>query len=326
MTLKKVYPLSLGIVLMAAIYPIYMGTIIILRYIQNGGINAEEYPKYVIPYTPICIALIICTLLLPTIFKKAQKLTLPILSILGVGIFLLFEICFEQVTVFSFKEGAADIGSWQTYLCIATPQVIQTIEYQETIGQALAERYSPVFKVHFYLISILIVITVINIIFGFYKMVYSQNFSRKRPLIGQLICVIIFIGLCILACFTAFFRTGEINLSPLSAVLMIIFFLVFGITAGVYCGTCFYEKRKLFSIIIPSIVAMIITFIMYFGEMVMMNWNLFRLGNGFLFERLGIIPFALIDIITIFISGVITYFILMLAKMEKNNKVQDYCA
>jgi hypothetical protein len=320
MTTKKVYILSLGIILMASFYPIYMGAVVLCGYIQYGGIDATDYPKYIIPYTPICIALIVCTVLLPPVFKKYKKFALSVFSILGVGLFLLFEILFEKITVFSVKEGIADVGSWQTQLCAVTPEVMKTIEYQETIGQALAERYSPVFKVHFYLIALLIVLTVIGIIYGFYKMAHTQNFTRKRPLIAQLISVIIFIGLCIFACFTAFFRTGDINISPLSAVLMTIFFLVFGITAGVYTGTCFYEKQKLFSIIIPSLVAMVITFIMYIGEMVMMNWTLFRLGNGFLFERIGIIPFALIDIMTILMSGVITFFILMKIK-QKNNGV-----
>jgi hypothetical protein len=215
-----------------------MGVIMLCGFLQNGGINAADYPKYIIPYTPICIALIICTALLPLVFKQLKKIAFLLLSIFGAGLFLLFEIMFEQITVFSIKKGITDVGSWQTYLCIATPEVMQTIEYKETIGQALAERYSPVFKIHFYAISLLIVLVVIGVAHGFYKMVHTQNFARKKPLVAQLVSVIIFIGLCIVACFTAFFRTGDINISPLSAVSMTIFFLIFGITAGVYTGTC----------------------------------------------------------------------------------------
>jgi len=316
MTIKKTYLLSLGIILSASVYPIYMGIVMFFAYIQNGGINATDYPKYIIPYTPICISIIICALLLPFVYKYCKKFTLLFLSVLGIILFLGIEIGFEQITVFSVKEGIADVGSWQTYLCVATPQVMQTIEYKETIGQALAERYSPVFKVHFYLIALLIVLTVIGIVYGFYNMVYTQNFLKKRPLIAQLICVIISIGLCILACFTAFFRTGDINIPPFSAILMTIFFMIFGITGGVYTGTYLYKKQKLYSIIIPSIIAMVIIILMYFGEMVMMNWTLFKLGNGFMFERIGTIPFALIDILTIITSGIATYFILILLKLK----------
>jgi len=141
-------------------------------------------------------------------------------------------------------------------------------------------------------------------------MVRTQNFTRKKPLGAQLICVTIFIGPCILACFTAFFRTGDINLSPLSAALMTIFFLIFGITSGVYTGTWLYEKRKLFSAMIPSVTAAAVTFVMYIGEMVMMNWALFRRGSGTLFDSIGGIPFSAVDFVVIAMAGVITYWIL----------------
>jgi len=46
----------------------------------------------------------------------------------------------------------------------------------------------------------------------------------------------------------------------------------------------------------------------------MMDWNLFRFGNGLLFDRLGAIPFSLIDIMTMLLSGAVTYFILSMIK------------
>ncbi|MCL2678049.1 MAG: hypothetical protein FWE85_03235 [Clostridiales bacterium] len=318
MTAKKMYLLSLGAVMLASAYPIYMGAVMLWAYMRNGGIDAADYPSYIIPYTPICLAFIVCTALLPLAFKWCKKFALPALSLLGIILFLVAEIAFEQVTVFSYQEGVMDAGSWQSYLCIATPEVMQTLVYQETVGQALAERYSPVFKIHFYAISILIVLAVIGLVHGFYKMARTRDFTRKKPLTVQLISVTVFIGLCILACFTAFFRTGEINISPLSAVLMTLFFLVFGITAGVYAGTCFYEKRRLFSAIIPSTAAMALTVIMYIGEMMMMGGELFRMGSGFLFVRMGAIPFAPVDIMTILASGAATY--LILTKIEANGQ------
>jgi hypothetical protein len=311
MTTKKIWLLSFGIILFMSVYPIYMGAVMLLGYIQNGGIDVADYPSYIIPYTPICIALIGCTALLPLFFNQCKKFALPVLSVLGVGLFLGAEIGFEQIAVFTDISSKMKVETWQLLSCFMTPQI------RASIWDSLSIRYNPLFKIHFYAISLLIVLAVTGIIYGFYKMAYTQNFTRKRPLITQLIFVIIFIGLCILACFTAFFRTGDINISPLSAVLMTIFFLIFGITAGVYTGTCFYEKQKLFSIIIPSVAAMAVTFIMYIGELVMINGTLFRLGEGFIFEAIGRIPFALIDIMTILTSGIITYFILVFVKKEK---------
>ena len=310
MTTKKVYLLSLGIILLVSVYPIYMGAVMLWAYIQNGGIDVADYPSYIIPYTPICIAIIICTVLLPFVFKLCKRFALPILSALGVVLFLGAEIGFEQIAVFIDISSKMKIEMWQLLSCVVTPQI------RGFIWDSLNIRYNPSFKIHFYAIALLIVLAVTGVVYGFYKMAYTQNFTRKKPLVVQLVSVITFIGLCILACFTAFLRTGDINISPLSSVLMTIFFLVFGITAGVYTGTFFYEKHKLFSIFIPSVVAMVITFIMYIGEMVMMNWTLFQLGRGFLFERIGNIPFALIDIITILASGVVSYFILVSIKLK----------
>jgi len=315
MNTKNVYLLSLGIVLLASVYPIYMGVVVLWAYIQNGGIAAVDYPTYIIPYTPISIAVIICTAALPLIFKLCKKFTLPILSILGAALFLVAQIGFEQITVFpdvlpniNDVSPTMNIVTWQMILCIMTPEI------ESAIWDPLSAQYDPAFKIHFYAIALLTVLAAIGVVYGFYKMAHTKNVARTKPLIAQLIAVLVFIGLCILASFTAFFRTGAITLSPVSAFLMTAFFVVFGVTAGTYAGTWLYEKRKLFSIIIPSIIAMLITVVMYIGEMVMMNQGLFRRGTGFLFRSLGVLPFSAFDMITIAISGMITYFILTAIK------------
>ena len=315
-TYKNFYFLSIGTVLLFSIYPLMMGIQILTAYTRNGYVNAEDYPKYVIPYTPVAIALIITTVLFPLAFRLCKKFALPVLSALGTGLFLLTEILFENITVFSMKEGAADVGSWQALLCIATPQVMQTIEYKETIGQALSERYSPIFKAHFYLIAILMVLAVIGVVYGFSKMIRDNLYTKLKPLIVQTAAVSIFIGLCILACFTSFYRTGELNISALSSWLMSVFFIVFGLTAGVYAGSLLYFKKPVMSRLIPALIAAATTFIMYIGELVLMDGVLFKFGSGFLFEPIGTCPFALIDFIVIILAGLITYLILFLIRKK----------
>lgn len=308
MTSKKVYLLSVGSIILTSTYPIYMGIVMILSYIQNGGIDVSDYPSYIIPYTPISIALILCTVFLPFVNKLCNRYALPALSVLGVSFFLVAETIFEQIAVFTDSSTKISIETWQLLSCIATPQV------KNSIWDSLNIRYNPLFKIHFYAISALIVLSVISVIYGFYIMAYKQNFAKRKPLVAQLISVIVFIGLCIFACFTAFFRTGNIVVSPISAVLMTLFFLVFGITGGVYTGTWLYNKPKLVSIIIPSAVAITLTIFMYIGEMIMMGGALFKFGNGFLFNSIGITPLSLIDILTVLLSGVATYFILTTIK------------
>ena len=310
-TNRKYYLLSLGIVLLLSFYPLLMGAQILIACIQYGYVDASDYPKYVIPYTPIALALIFSVLLLPLAVKFCKRFALPAVSALGIGLFLLFEILFEQIVVFSYVEGSADLGSWQAYLCVGTPAVMQTI------GEELTLRYSPVFKVHFYLIAILIVLAVIGVIYGYGKMIRERNYRNKKPLLVQALAVSAFIALCILACFTAFYRTGEINISALSSWLMSIFFIIFGLTAGTYTGSLLYFKRPFLSRIFPALIAAATTSIMYVGELVLMGGILFKFGSGFMFDPLGACPLAPIDYIVIVLSGVITYLILFLIRQKE---------
>ena len=309
---STVYFISLGAVLLASAYPIYMGIVLLVSYMQNGGIDMADYPRYIIPYTPICISLIISVSLLPLIFKMCKKYTLLAISVLGTVLFLGTEILFEQVAVFTDYSTKMELGTWQLLSCIMTPQA------EISLWNSLSLKYNPAFRVHFYAIALLIVLAVLGVVYGFLKMAYTRNYEKKRPLIAQLVSIVVFIGLCILACFTAFFRTGEMDLSPLSAFLMIVFFLVFGVTAGVYTGTWLYGKRKRMSIVIPSVFAAAITVVVYIGEMVMLDWDLFRYGRAsFVFNAIGFCPLAPIDFAVILSSGAITYLLLSFIQIKK---------
>ena len=311
---KKIYAISIITIILASVYPIYMGAVMLWSYFHNGGIDVADYPSYVIPYTPICIALIICVSLLPLIYKICDRLTLPVVSIMGAVIFIGAETAFEQVAVFTDLSSKIKVEAWQMLSCVMTPQV------SVSVWDSLNIRFNPSFKIHFYAIALLIVMAIIGVVYGFYRIAHTKNYSKAKPLVIQLIAVAVFIGLCVLACFTAFFRTGNISLSPLSAVLMTLFFMIFGITAGVYAGTWLYGKQRTLSIIIPSFTAIIISSVMYLGEMIMMGWRLFQRGGGVLFERLGSLPFSAFDILTVLFSGVITYLILYAIKNKNGNQ------
>ncbi len=66
-----------------------------------------------------------------------------------------------------------------------------------------------------------------------------NNYSdvRFRKAVLQSVTAAVFLALCILACFTAFFRDGSITVSAVSAVLMTVFFAMFGICVGIYAGS-----------------------------------------------------------------------------------------
>ncbi|MCL1791639.1 MAG: hypothetical protein FWG40_09900 [Peptococcaceae bacterium] len=394
----KVYLISLGAVLLASAYPLYMGTVMLAAYFRDGGINVTQYPKYIIPYTPICLALILCVALLPLAFRYCKKYTLLVVSILAILLFVGAELAFEKVTIFS---GAADdrqaivfsekpdddnhsafywfkvalinesgetetrivkldknetdqkVETWQWALCMARPidmpelariQIVsaditdgEIIDIQEIPNDRAADeqlieeqfearsifknpyitKYSPVFKIHFYIISVIIDLVILGVVYGFYRTARDENYRKKKPLIVQLVSVGVFVGLCIFACFTAFYRTGEIVVSPISAVLMATFFIVYGVTAGVYTGTWFYGKRRLLSTILPAFIATAITVVMYIGEMMMMKWNLYRFGEGLVFDSIGACPLAPVDFAVILAAGVITYYVLLLIRPKK---------
>lgn len=303
MNYKKFYLLSLLTLVLTSVYPIYMGFVTLGNYSRNGFIDVADYQKYIIPYTPICVALIVSVAFMPLIFKVFKRYTLPVVSVLGTGLFFALEFGFEQIKVI---EGYVEmpLESWQLSLCMATPEVLRSI------GEPIYAANNSAFKIHFYLIALVIILAVLNVIYGFSKMIREQDFKKKRPLIAQAVAAVSFIGLCILACFTAFYRNGTLNISTLSAILMSLFFTIFGVTVGIYCGAIFYGKSKLLSKIIPSIAASSTTLIMYIGELELMDGILFKYGKGFFFQPIFAIPFSTADIVIILVSGLITYILM----------------
>ncbi len=311
MKYRNFYLLSLVIVALASIYPIYMGAVTLVNYLQNGSVSAADYKKYIIPYTPICIGIIVSTTLMPILFRLCKRYALIAASLLGSILFFAAEMGFEQIKV---VEGYTQmpIQSWQAAQCMATPEVLRSI------GNPIFAENNPAFKVHFYIIAIVIIITVLNVIYGFSKMLIDKDFGEKRPLIAQTVSVVVFVGLCILACFTAFYRNGTINISPLSASLMAVFFMVYGVTVGIYCVSIFYGKSTLLAKIIPSMAASLTTLVMYIGELMLMGGALFKYGTGLFFEPIGSIPFSIADIVITLSSGIITYIIMHFLNSTKS--------
>ncbi len=296
------YLTSLFIIIAASAYPIHMGISVFMQYRDKGFVDAANYPKYIIPYTPMCIAIIACTLLLPLLYKLCKRYSVLILSSLGVVLFIAGELFFEQIKVIEgYTYKPVPLESWQLSLCIATPEVLQAI------GEPIYAENNPAFKVHFYIIAIVIILIIVGILYGFTRMFKENLHEKKRPLIMQTVSVIIFIALCILACFTAFFRNGTLYISPLSAFLTGLFFIVFGIAFGLYFAGYLFGMKKLLSVVVPAIIASLTTLVMYVGELMLMDGELFVFGKGFFFEPLFERPaFSLCDIMIILLSGVIT--------------------
>ena len=189
------------LVIAASVYPIIMGARILADWLPDGIVAAADYPKYVIPYTPLSLALIAGTALLPLFLRYLKKWATPAASALSLGIFFAAEHFLEGLTVEADISGLimvpnvtenVDLGNWQMYMCAITPPRvsyeigIEPIDFSKTQVGILAGEYSPAFKLHFYLISTVLIIAITGCIYGFGQMLKSgepavqHSFFRHR--------------------------------------------------------------------------------------------------------------------------------------------------
>lgn len=306
---NKYYLLSCLGVLIASYYPLSMGVRVITDMLVNGTVMKENYPKYIIPYTPISVAIIISVLLMPLFIRFFKRFAFVGGAAVATGIFFGSELLFEQKVVVSTAETVTKLEDWQMFMCYVPPEgwgeTVTTYKTQTAVDILMGD-YNPAFKLHFYIISVVLIITILNCLYGFGQMIKNGDKKRCKSLILQSVCSLVFLGLCILACFTAFWRDGSIQVSPLSASLMTVFFILLGVTVGVFLGSFLLGKRKLVSIWIPAISSSVMTLLMYIAEMFLLNGHLYSFGSGFIFESLPGIVFAPIDLLVILLSGCIT--------------------
>lgn len=299
-------------VLVASYYPLSMGIRVITDMITEGTVMKENYPKYIIPYTPISIAIILGMFCMPLCIKLLRKYALVGGACIATGMFFATEFLFEKKVVVSAAETMTKLEDWQMFMCYAPPEgwgeTITTYKTQTPVDILIGE-YNPAFKLHFYVISVVLIITVLNSLYGFGQMILTGERKRLKALILQSACSVLFLGLCILACFTAFWRDGSLQVAPLSAILMTVFFVLLGITVGAFVSSFFLGKKKTLSLCAPSVVASVMTLLMYIGEMCLLNGHLYRFGTGFLFRPLPHVVFAPVDLLTILSAGCITAFL-----------------
>lgn len=306
---RKYYLLACIGVFIASYYPLSMGFRVVADMIIDGVVIKENYPKYIIPYTPISLAIILATLLMPLCTKLFRKHALAGGASIATGVFFITEFLFEKKVVVSTAETVTKLEDWQMFMCYTPPEgwgeTITSYKTQTPVEILMGE-YSPAFKLHFYVISIVLIIAVLNCLYGFGQMILTGERKRLKALILQSAFSLLFLGLCILACFTAFWRDGSLQVSPLSAALMTVFFILLGLTVGVFVGSFFMGKRNLLSLWLPAVAASLTTLLMYIGEMILLSGHLYSFGTGFLFRSLPPIVFAPIDLLTILASGGIT--------------------
>lgn len=300
---RRFYIFSLAAVVAISGYPIYMGVRVVGEMLRNGAVPLESYPKYVIPYAPIAVALILGVLLLPVFQRLSEKLGFLFGAVVSTAVFFVAERLMETKILVQSEEIVL-LESWQMSMCYVPPEQYQTRTWEAV--DVLLGGYSPAFKLHFYLISVVLILSLLNCFYGFAKMIRSKDDTRKKALVIQTVTSLAFLGMCIWACFTSFYRTGEITVSAVSAALMAVFFALFGVTTGIFVGSFTLGKSRAMSMLLPAAVSVFITSTMYIGEMILLSGNLYRFGSGFLFDAMGGIVLAPVDLLIILISGCIT--------------------
>ena len=319
------YPLSCIGVLIASYYPLSMGVRVVTDMIVDGTVMKENYPKYIIPYTPISLAVLIGVILMPLCIKLFKRFALFGGSVLSAGAFAVLEALFEQkiVVTTAATETVVKLEDWQMYMCYIPPEAFSevTTYKTQTAADILTGDYNPAFKLHFYIISLVLILSILNCLYGFGQMIKTGEKKRLTALILQSVCSLTFLGLCILACFTAFWRDGNIRVSPLSAALMTVFFILLGITAGVFAGSFLLEKRRFISVWVPAIISSAMALLMYIGEMILLNGHLYSFGDGIIFSSIPGIVLAPADLLIIVVSGCITVLIFTLVNRNiKSNQ------
>ena len=189
-------------VLLASYYPLSIGVRVITDMLADGTVLKENYPKYIIPYTPVSLAIIVGVLLMPLFFRLFKRFALAGGALLSTGVFFALELLFEQKVVVSTAETVTKLEDWQMFMCYIPPEgwgeTVTTYKTQTAVDILMGD-YNPAFKLHFYIISVVLIVTVLNCIYGFGQILKDGDKKRLTTLILQSVCTLTFLGLCILA-------------------------------------------------------------------------------------------------------------------------------
>ena len=302
---KRAWRWAMAAVLLLSVYPMLMGLRVLTDVLQYGHVFSVDYPKYVIPYTPISLAVVTGMALLPLLLRRRRCCLM--LCGLAAGVFLLAELLLENVLVQGYVS--ATVESWQMYMCYQP--ITRAVEATGALRlpDALSEvevlmgAYNPAFKLHFYLISLLLIWGMLGSALGFVRMADTGDWRHIRLCIAQTAATLAFLAMCVLACFTAFFRDGALQVSPLSALLMAVFFVLLGLTAGMLCGVLLRGRGARLARGVPACIAAGVTLLMYLGEMALLSGHVYRFGTGFLFEGMGPLVLAPVDLLIVLLSG-----------------------
>lgn len=326
---KLSYWLTLAILLVMSAYPLINGVRMVYLGIMNGAVEPDQYAKYVIPYTALCIAVIFFAALRP-VFDSIKRAPFWIGLAAAYAVFAGIEHFLERIRVntagmtlvdpaeLSIDSGitipSAAVDAWQASLCAVSPYVRQRSAAYASQNQYFYVMDDNTYKIHYYLISLIIIAMACNLIYGIGQAVRSVESGRRKQLIMQGMAAALLVSLCVFANTTAFFRQPGSIQTPLASVLTCLFFIFLGVSVGLYSGSFLTTKGKRPGLWFPVLLSVSAVVLMYAGEAVMMKGGLYRFGIGWFFRGIPGIILAPVDILVIIISGTVTWFVLAMAR------------
>ncbi len=330
---KKFYWLTLAVLLALSAYPLINGVRMAYLSIANGAIEPEQYAKYVVPYAAMCSSIVLFAAFQPLICKiKRMPFLVGIID--AFASFTVIELFFERVKIktagmvlvdpASLSAGtaatlpSAEVDIWQASLCVVSPLTREQSVAYASQSQNFFVMANDTYKIHYYLISLILITMVCGLVYGIAQMVRTGDRSRKKQIILQGVATATLVSLCVFANTTAFFRQAEAIQTPLASILTCLFFVVSGAAVGVYAGSFLLNKNKLFGLGLPVLLSSVTVLGLYIGEAAMMEGGLYRFGTGWFFEGLPGIALAPADILAILISVIMTWLVLYLARHAGN--------
>ncbi len=311
---RRFYLISLGSLLLLSAYPVINGARMLALSLANGALQPGQLTRYVVPYAAICVALLLFAAVQPLVLRLRGRLALPVCTALVYGVFFAVEQVLENIQIRSNGLSSIDgfhpaprLDMWQALSCYISPDAVKAAQLREQAFIGPGGFYYVVgnsaYKVHYYLISLILIVMACGFVYGLGKMFRDKDFSKKKSLALQGVSLGALAVICAFANLTGFFRTTAPIQTPLASVLTCLFFIVLGMAAGVYAGSLLLGRGRRLGLWLPAAVAALTSLLMYIGESVMMDGGLYRFGKGWFFEGLPGIPLAPVDALVILLSG-----------------------
>jgi hypothetical protein len=170
---RRFYIISLSVLIVLSAYPVGNGLRIAYLSIANGNIKPEQYARYVVPYTAICIAIILFTAFQP-LFMKMRRLALPAGLLAAYIIFFLTELYFEGIKIHTTGMSLVDTSTlsiaelkdippdatvdiWQASLCVVSPSAREQSAAFSSGDQYYFVMANDSYKIHYYFVSFILI-------------------------------------------------------------------------------------------------------------------------------------------------------------------------